>query len=248
MKPVLLLAVAIACVAQSPAFEVASVKLNRSRGEQGGISLLPGRITVTNMTLKGLVRYAYNVRDMQISGGPAWLDSDRWDIAATAGREISDEERRLMLQTLLADRFQLALRRAPKELPVYALTVVRSGSKLGPNRDGRKPRINLGASEKGLLRIVGEDVPIARLTAVLVAQAGRMVIDRTGLEGGFDFHLEWVPDAANLPSINGAKMVPATDGPSLFAAVQEQLGLKLESTKWPVETLVIEHAEKAVEN
>jgi uncharacterized protein (TIGR03435 family) len=242
------IAFVVSCQAQSPAFEVASVKLNRLGGDRGGISLLPGRITVSNMTLKGLVRYAYDVRDIQISGGPPWFDSDRWDIAATATGTITDEERRQMLQTLLADRFQLTLRLESKELPVYALTLAKSGSKMKPNPDEKPPRLQMGASVKGLLKLNGEDAPVSRLAAVLVAQVGRIVVDRTGLEGRFDFSLEWVPDAANLPSINGAKMVPAEDGPSLFTAVQEQLGLRLESTKAAVEVLVIDRAQKAAEN
>lgn len=238
----------VSCLAQSPAFEVASVKLNRSGGDRGGISLLPGRITVSNMTLKGLVRYAYDLRDIQISGGPAWFDSDRWDIAATSTGAISDDERRQMLQTLLAERFQLTVRHESKDLPVYALTVAKNGSKLKPNADQKTPRIQTGVSEKGLLRLVGEDAPVSRLTPALVAYVGRIVVDRTGLEGRFDFKLEWVPDAANMPLINGAKMVPAEDGPSIFTAVQEQLGLRLESTKAPVEVLVVDRAEKATEN
>jgi len=194
------------------------------------------------------VRYAYDVRDIQISGGPSWFDSDRWDIAATATGGITDDERRQMLQTLLAERFHLALRHEAKDLPVYALTLAKSGSRMKSNPDENRPRIQMGASVKGFLKLTGEDAPVAQLAAVLVAQAGRIVVDRTGLEGRFDFSLEWVPDAANLPSINGAKMVPAEDGPSLFTAVQEQLGLKLESTKAPVQVLVIDRAEKAAEN
>jgi len=237
------------CRAQSPAFEAASVRLNLSGVDHGAISLLPGRVTVKNITLKGLMRYAWDVRDLQISGGPAWLDSDRWDIAATAGREITEDERKEMLQTLLLDRFRMTIRRETKELPVYTLVVGKNGSKLKPNTDGRKSRFSMEASDKGLARLAGEDVSVHRLAVVLVGQVGRNVIDRTGLEGNFDFTLEWVPDPANMPMINGAKPDGSgLNGASIFTAVQEQLGLKLEATKGPVEILVIERAEKATEN
>jgi uncharacterized protein (TIGR03435 family) len=127
--------------------------------------------------------------------------------------------------------------------------VGKSGSKLKPNTDGRKSRFAREASEKGLARLVGEDVPVERIAVVLVGEVGRSVMDRTGLEGKFDFELEWVPDPANMPMINGAKPDGSKlDGASIFTAVQEQLGLKLESTKGPVEILVIERAEKATEN
>jgi uncharacterized protein (TIGR03435 family) len=247
MKPLALIAVVMACQAQSPAFEVASVKLNRSDGGRGGFRPEPGRLTITGMTLKAMVRYAYDVKDMQISGGPAWFDADRWDIAATAGREVGGGERKKMLQALLTDRFQMTIRRETKELPVYALVVAKNGLKMAPGTEGTSEQINMQA-RAGLLRLTGQSASVANIADALYNRAGRMVIDKTGLEGRFDFKLEWVPDAANLPLVNGSKMEPAADGPSLFTAVQEQLGLKLESTKGPVEILVIERAEKAAEN
>jgi uncharacterized protein (TIGR03435 family) len=240
--------VVISCQAQSPAFEAASVKLNRLGGDPRW-HRETGRLAAENMTLKDLVRYAYDVRDIQISGGPAWFDSDRWDIAAAAGREISEDERRRMLQTLLAERFQMTIRREMKELPVYALVVAKSGSKLKANTDGVPERIQMNVSGSGLSRLTGQDVPVSRLVTVLAGPTGRTVLDRTGIKGSFDFQLEWMPDAAHMPLINGAKPPEGSvEGASLFTAVQEQLGLKLESTKGPVEVLVIERAERATEN
>jgi uncharacterized protein (TIGR03435 family) len=240
-------AVAAVCQAQSPAFEAASVKLDKSGGRVG-IRRDPGRLDITNMTLKAMVRYAYDVRDIQISGGPAWFDSDRWDIAATAGREVNDAERKRMLQTLLLDRFQISIRRETKELPVYALIVAKSGSKLRPNSEGKPERISLNVSEKGFHHMIGQNVPVESIAKVLFGETGRIVMDRTGIAGTFDYELEWVPDAANMPLINGAKPEGNQDGPSIFTAVQEQLGLKLESARGPVEVLVIERAEKAKDN
>src|SRR5579863_10277682 len=246
MKTLLvIIAAAISCQAQSPAFEVASVRLNQAAG--GRIRRDPGRLDITGMTLRAMLRYAYDVRDIQISGGPAWLDSDHWDIAATAGREVTDDERKKMLQALLRERFKMTIHRESKELPVYALVVAKNGSKLKPNTEGNQERVMLNA-KAGLFTMMGEDVTAPKIAEVLFGQVKRIVIDRTGIEGSFDFKLEWVPDAANMPSINGAKMEPSVEGPSIFTAVQEQLGLKLEATKGPVEILVIDRAEKATEN
>jgi uncharacterized protein (TIGR03435 family) len=201
------------------------------------------------MSLKDLVRYAYDVRDIQISGGPAWFDSDRWDIAAAAGREISEDERRRMLQTLLTERFLMTIRREMRDLPVYALVVAKSGPKLKANTDGVPERIEMGVRATGLSRLTGQDVRVSKLVTVLAGPTGRIVLDRTGIEGNFDFKLEWMPDAAHMPLINGARPPEGSaEGASIFTAVQEQLGLKLESTKGPVEVLVIERAERATEN
>lgn len=245
MRLLIVMAAIIACQAQSPAFEAASVKVNPTG--LGRIRRDPGRLDITGMTLKGMMRYAYDVRDVQISGGPVWLDTEYWNIDATAGREISDAERKKMLQSLLTERFRMTIRREMKELPVYALEVAKNGSKLKPGTEGAPERVMLNV-KSGLVIMIGESVTLPKLAEILFGEVKRIVVDRTGSEGNFDFKLEWAPDPANLPSINGAKMEPSSDGPSLFTAVQEQLGLKLESTKAPVETLVIERAGKAAEN
>jgi uncharacterized protein (TIGR03435 family) len=242
-----IVATAMTCLAQSTAFEVASVKLT-SPGEDQRVRRDPGRLDITNFTLKALVRYAYDIRDIQISGGPGWFDSDHWDISATAGREVTDDERKKMLQALLTERFHMTIRRESKELPVYALVVAKNGLRLKPNTEGNPERIMLEA-KAGQLTMVGEGVTLPKIADVLFGQVGRrIVIDRTGITGKFDYRLEWVPDATNIPSLNGTKMEASVEGPSTFTAVQEQLGLKLESTKGPVEILVIERAEKAAGN
>lgn len=199
---ILVLAIEMTCQAQPPAFEVASVKPNQPGvNARPGLQMQPSRLTATRMTLKGLILFAYGAHDFQISGGPGWLDSDRWDIVATTGGTANDEQQKKMLQTLLNDRFKLTIRREMKELPIYALVEAKNGPKLQANTNGE-----------------------------------------------FDFKLEWVPDSANMPSLNGAKMEPNPEGASIFTAVQEQLGLRLESQKGPVEMLLIERAEKAEVN
>ena len=246
MKFPLLFAVVIWLRAQSPAFEVASVRLNKSGGNTE-VRPEPGRLTITNMTLRAMVQYAYEVRDFQVSGGPSWFDSDHWDVSAAASREVSDKERRRMLEALLIDRFQMTIRRDTKELPVYALVVAKNGPKLTPNKDGAPERIGLRIGSNGLA-IAGVSVGLPKLADTLFNHVGRLVQDRTGIQGRFDFNLEFVPDATNTPRLNGAKMEFTGDGPSIFTAVQEQLGLKLESTKGPVEVLFVDRAMRATEN
>jgi uncharacterized protein (TIGR03435 family) len=240
-------AIAMACRAQSPAFEAASVKLS-SPGEEVRMRREPGRFAITNFSLRAVVRYAYDVKDIQISGGPAWFDSDRWDIVATAGREISEDERLRMVQTLLAERFKMTIRHETKDLPVYALVVAKNGVKLTPGKEGMPERDSLEVNGAGFHQMIGQSVTLSGIATVLSRPAGRIVINRTGIAGTFDFKLEWVPDAASMPLINGVKPEGGLEGASIFTAVQEQLGLKLESTKAPVEILVIERAEKAAEN
>ena len=237
------------CRAQSPAFEVASVKLNLSGGNPQ-LRNEPGRLNISNMTLKALMRYAYTARDFQISGGPAWFDSDRWDVIATAPSGAGDDERRRMLQSLLAERFRLTLHRETREMPVYALVVGKNGPKLKANKDGRPQELKQGMIVRNgaLFQLHGVDASVSSLADFLSQQVGRVVSNRTGVAGRFDFTLEWAPDPAQTPSLNGARMEPSTEGQSLFTAVQQQLGLKLESTKGPVEVFVVERAEKATEN
>ena len=236
---------AIACYGQ--AFEAASVKVSVP-GEEVRMRREPGRLAITNFPLRAIVRYAYDIEDIQIEGGPSWFNSDHWNIVATAGREISEAERRRMLQALLSDRFRITIRRDMKELPVYALVPAKNGSKLTPGTEGDPERVEQDVSGTGFHHMMGQSVSLSTIARVLTMPAGRIVIDRTGIKGLFDYKLDWMPDPANMPSINGVKPEGSAEGPSIFTAVQEQLGLKLESTKGPVEILVVERAEKAVEN
>jgi uncharacterized protein (TIGR03435 family) len=153
-----------------------------------------------------------------------------------------------MLQTLLVERFKMTIERGTKELRVHGLTAAKSGSKLALGTAGNPEWISLDVNGAGFHVMMGQSVTLPAIAKVLSDPVGRIVIDRTGIEGIFDYKLEWVPDATNMPLINGAKPEGGMEGPSIFTAVQEQLGLKLESTKGPVEILVIDRAEKAVEN
>jgi uncharacterized protein (TIGR03435 family) len=267
-----------------PAFEVASIKPNRS-GERGrGFHILAGRFAATNVTTKMLVTRAYNVRDLQVSGGPSWMDTEAYDINAREDdavveklqklpRDQREEQIGLMLQSLLADRFKLKVVRETKELPVYALLVAKNGPKLQqakpgdiyPNGiKGSDGRGHAGMVHFGRDHITGQGIPLAcpdpggiSLVVMLTDILGRTVLDQTGLKGNYDINLQWTPDQSHDAMFNepdggrsGTDNTPPPDasGPSIFTALQQQLGLRLESTKGPVDVLVIDHIERPSEN
>ena len=253
----MLVAVAVSLAAQeAPAFEAASVKVNTS-GEPGGRFALPGpgRLVATNYSLRNIVRNTWNLQDFQIVGGPQWLDRTRFDISAVGPASSAQPEFMAMLKTLLADRFKLVAHMETREMPAYAL-VVRDAGRLGPQLkpvagDCGMALRELRASGRPLpadlpvcgLRarpgaFQGGSVSMPQLARNLSAVAGRSVVDATGLAGLFDLELTWAPEQA-------ADVSPGTEAnaPSLVTAVQEQLGLKLESHRAPIEVLVIDRAE-----
>lgn len=261
-----------AAFAQSPSaprFEVASIK--RAKPEPGAIGtgsvrLLPfyasGKLNVENMTTRELILNAWGIYTDQVVGGPAWFDSERFDILAKSETApVKQGEFSAMLQSLLADRFQLSFRREMKELPVYALVLARKDGRLGPgliaSKDGgceeRDPSAYPQKGAPGVIKcgeirmqaraMRGVDVQVSRLAPLLSRLLGHRVVDGTGLTGNFDINMEWTPDAIERPSD-----LPTEVGPSIFTALQEQLGLKLESRKGATEVLVIEHVERPSEN
>jgi uncharacterized protein (TIGR03435 family) len=244
-------------VAQQPAFEVASIKPNVSGDPSRGARNTAGRLTITNMTLKDLVKFAYDVEDFRISGGPGWITADHYDIAAKAEGKPRPDQNRLMLQTLLKDRFKLALHRETKDLPIYALTVAKSGLKLRPasciTLDPSNPTLAPGqkASDSCGYRMAGRGTldatkaGMADLAKMFSTLLGRTVLDKTEVTGEFAVHLTFTADDSVATPFQGAG---DSDGPNIFTAVQEQLGLKLESTKGPVDVLVIDRVEKPSEN
>jgi uncharacterized protein (TIGR03435 family) len=236
------LTAAFAQTAAPPAFEVASVKAADPNARSLDLRVSPGgRLTVTNLTLKAMVRWAYGVKNYQLAGGPSWWDTDRFDVAAKAEGEATREQVMAMLQTLLADRFRLKARRETREGNVYALVVGKNG-----------PKLTKSTSDEFYIRLyrntptdqVGVDYTIGGQKATMAQFADRLseigvqrpVLDRTGIQGEFDFKLRYATNDD-----------PET-GPSIFAAIQEQMGLKLEAAKGPVEMLVIESAEKPAGN
>jgi uncharacterized protein (TIGR03435 family) len=257
-----------------PAFEVASIKPDKSGTEMTMLRTTPVGFVASNIALKELIRQAYDVEDNQILGAPSWTGSARYDIEAKVSssdtealHDLSPDQRRLMLQPLLADRFHLKVHTEVRELPVLTLVVAKGGPKLHEAKPGDTyPNGLKGFNGQGggpgmmLMRpgqLTGQGIPLSSLTRLLSQQLGSTVQDKTGLMGKYDFTLQWTPDrnaspmpGAPEPGQQGPGAAASTDasGPSIFTAVQEQLGLKLESQKGPVEVLVIDHVETPSEN
>ena len=230
----------------APAFEVATVK-PAAAGLVGWTGFdFPGggRLNTSRVSLQAMIAFAYGIRDFQVSGGPGWCASAMFDIAAKADESVTPAQMKAMLQTLLADRFQLVLRHEMKETPVYELVLVKSGLKLRENGVTPKAIIFRGKGQ-----IEGQMASLSMLASFLSNQLGRTVLDKTGLTAVYDFTLKWTPDESESgPKWPDTAPQPDPNGPSIFTAVQEQLGLKLEAQKRPMQTLVIDRAERPSEN
>ena len=279
--------------AGAPAFEVASVKRNRSGEGFISMGMQPGgRLTMTNVPVRQMIVRAYQVQPFQVFGGPSWITSDRFDITAKAPADATPPQLNEMLQTLLADRFKLKVRRETRQSDVFRLVKARADGKLG---DALKPAaVDCAAARgraagagpaggaavavppgpraggplagpggpgggcmmmmaPGRLQVGGQ--PISAFANALANQLGRPVIDETGLTGAYDFTLTFMPDSGGRglppgPPPPGAPELPPIDpnAPALPTALQEQLGLKLESAKGPVEMIVIDSIDQPTED
>ena len=252
-----------------PEFEVASIRPH-ANGENGAyVQASEGRLVMANFSLKQLILFAYGVPNNQVSGVRAWMDSNHFDIQATT--ESTATVRQLegpMLQTLLRERFQLEVHRDAVERPVYELAVEKGGLKMQLSKEGSCTPYFMGSPRPvpapnasrpvycDFPRLTGDGlnwtldgagVSIEKLATTL-SRSGldRPVIDRTGLAGGFDLRLKWTADVPENAARSGTTADPT--GPSIFTALKEQLGLKLEPAKAPVEILVIDHVTQPSEN
>jgi bla regulator protein BlaR1 len=251
-------------VTSAPVFETSSITPNKNGEPMAGFKIIgrpavaimwrPNQFMATNFSLRMLLMRAYDVQNDQISGGPSWLDSEKYDVLAKLDKSTADElpklspdqgilERQGLLQTLLSDRFKLTLHRETKELPVYSLVIANDGPKIQqakpgdtyPNgmKCGDRPCGAGALMEPEKNKLVGQGVPLAPLVRLLSQRlGGRIVVDNTGLKGTYDLTLQWAADGS-----------PA----AILTGTQEQLGLKLEWQKGPVEVLVIDHAEQPSE-
>jgi len=234
------------------AFEVSSVKLNKSGSGSSGSNFKNGRFTATNVPLKNLMGYdAFGIPQPRILGGPKWLDSARFDIDARMETIAADElktlsndqreaEMRAMFQQLLADRFKLAVHWETRDLPVYALVAAKKGPKLQETKNPGDTWTSSGGGNFSGTSLTLNEFAEA-LTQGLSRELGRVVIDKTGIQGRYDLALKWTPDI-------DADGSASNSGPAIFTAIQEQLGLKLESAKGPVKVLIIDHLEMPTEN
>ena len=252
-------------------FEVASVKPNKSGSLSSGLPFLPnGGFNGTNVAPKSVIAIAYEVRVSQMEGGPDWLGTERFDIVARGPEGTPDGQRPAMLRALLADRFKLVAHFDTREQPVYALLLNRSDGRLGSQLKPAAPCSPAGALSKALStaassaasapalppcgqlftsvrngagKVTGSGMSLDGIAAALASAAFREpVVNRTGLSGLFDFELQFTAEMAP-----GATTTPQ-EFPSIFAAVQEQLGLKLQSERGPVRVLVIDSVERPSPN
>jgi uncharacterized protein (TIGR03435 family) len=222
-------------------FEVASVKVsNVDPNSSSGIGTGRGRLNANNVTLKRCIMGAYGVGPLQISGGPDWIDSDRFEISAKADQPIDDDAvLMVMLQGLLAERFKLVVHHETRTVSALVLKVAKNGPKLEKAGPGESVN-NTSTSNTGVVIDV-RNTDMDQFAKILSRKMDLPVVNDTALKGIFNFTLRWTPESR---PVNGG----VVDGPSVFTAIQEQLGLRLRSQKRPVEILVIDHAEKPSEN
>ena len=241
-----------------PSFEVATIKPSdpNARGQSIQVGRGGGNVfTTTNTTVADLMIFAYGLHAKQVTGGPAWFDSEKYDVTAkpdqAGGPNVT--QLRTMVRKLLADRFQLTFHREQKELSAYILTAAKSGPKIDKVTE---PRGNLpGFSGRGPGSIGVRNSTMAEFCEFLQSRIlERPVVDRTALTDRYDFTLQWTPDQAPAPNAGGAAppaapvAIAADAPPDLFGAMQQQLGLRLESGKAPVEVLVVDKVQRPSEN
>lgn len=245
-------AAAISLSSQSlskPSFQVASVKANANSGfSPTTMRIVGNRLSATGMPLRPLIMQFYDLRDFQILGGPVWINTDQWDFEAVADDGVllqtvnfenpdKPTSASLMVQSLVENRFQFRFHRETKELPVYELTVARNGPKFKLSTDQGPGNRKAGRGEIEL-----QAYPFATFVYLLARQLDHALTDKTNLKGTYDIKLQWSTELRA-----GADTLPS-DRPSVFTALQDQLGLKLESVKGPVEVLVIDSVQKPTEN
>lgn len=270
-----------------PSFEVVSVKRDTSGGNtiwMGGPDV--GSYTASNVTAKMLIEFAYDMKDFQVFAKPSWIDSERFDIDAKVEDSLAEQLQKLtsvqqqrqmrsMVRSLLADRFQLNVTQATKQLPVYALVVAKGGPKLAeaaptdtqghpgstapaPSPSGRlpapsPPTMMMEIEAAGEANLIAKAAPIANLVSSLSQLLNREVLDETGLKGTYDFTLKWKSErgfgSVPLPPPGAvAEATPDAGGTSIFTALMEQVGLRLESRTGPVDTITINHIEEPSAN
>lgn len=277
-----LLVMAATAAAQTPRFEVASIKENRSGSVEGGLRAQPGgRYAWTNTTLRSLIgvshqRFGFDQRE--IVGGPDWIDRARFDVLVQTGSGTPPNDADgfpgplfAMIRTLLQERFTLVVHNEIRQQPIYELVVAKRDGQLGPgatrvngdcvssmkvmtegtrggSRPNRGPDCSIGGRGPGHLQ--GNAITLDMLARVVGSQLHRPVVNKTGIAGSFDVELVFTPEVGSSPLQvrQGGDPLAVPEGVSLFTALQEQLGLKLESTRGPVDVLVVDRAERPTEN
>jgi uncharacterized protein (TIGR03435 family) len=231
------LAVLLCAAGSAQSFEVATVKPNASGpNSPNGFSSTPGRLRVLNMPLEQMIHAAFHIPQGSLAGLTGWMESDRYDIEARAAANSTFDEDLTMLRALLIERFQLRFHSETRQSTTLVLVIAKNGPKFRQSKDdgaGNKERIDIRPTE-----ISGVNIPFGHFVTILAAQLKRAIVNDTGLTGKFDLSLKYVRDDAP----------EAASGPTVFAALEEQVGLRLDSRKGPVEVMVIDSAEKSREN
>ena len=233
-------------------FDVATIKATPADwGKNSYVRMEGAQFVGKNQTVNNLIEGAYNLTPRAVSGGPAWVDSDSYDILAKTPGEVrpNRDEQMAMLRTLLADRFKLKFHREQKEFSIYALSVAKNGPKL---KEGKEPpgdpRPLIFYLSPRAVMLPGRNASMADLASAFQRAAlDRPVVDKTGLAGRFDFDLEWTPEESQFNGA-GLKGTAESTQPELFTAIQQQLGLRLEAARGPIAVLVIDHVERPSEN
>ena len=227
--------------AQAPekVFDAVSIKRNRTGAAASDTNTTPGRLSLVNVTMLSVVVRAFGVMAPQIVGAPDGLTSERYDILAVTGdgAALTDVTRREYLQRLLAERCRFTFHRELRELRVYSLAPAKDGPKVTAHEGAGEYSMRIQPTDDGRLRLRSTKGNMPRLAEIFTGQVGELVVDRTGLSGEYDFTLEWVPG-----------LNESTAGPSLFTAIVEQLGLRLESGRLPIQAIVIDRIERPTQD
>jgi uncharacterized protein (TIGR03435 family) len=260
LKAAILLLAAESCLGQSvptmvadadPTFEVATIKPSLP-DEQRSVVVQGTRLVTADTSLVDLMMFAYSVHSLEIMNGPEWLKTEKFDVVvqpSLPGRP-SSAQMRSIVQKLLADRFKLAFHHAQRELPVYRIVTAKGGPKLTPTTKEEQGTNTaaIGFGE-GLMTVSNATLNEFASLMQRYVRLDRPIVDHTGIAGKYDFKLSWTPDFSQF---DGTSPWPArtgeSDPPTLYTAIQEQLGLKLEATREPADVLVIDHVEKPSEN
>ena len=238
----------------NPTFEVATIRPSDPARREQIITLRGAEVITTNVTLHDLINLAYWLHPKQVTGGPAWTETEKFDMAGKpdAPGQPNVDQMKMMIQKLLADRFQLKFHFEKRELPAYAVTITKAGAKIIRSQDDPKgyPGWNFGRTAAGTT-LTFRNSPMSQVTAILQNFLDKPVVDQSGLSERYDFTVAFTLDPAQMARLGGPP-IPAADNPDaapdVFTAFQQQLGLKLESAKVPVDVMVIDKVEKPSEN
>ena len=250
-------------------FDVASIRENRSGDRSSRFETAGDTFTATNMPVRALIALAYRLQAFEIVGGPAWIETTRFDVVAKFARDSAPARvdnqpvEQVMLRALLAERFKLSVHRETRELPVFALVLARPDRRLGPNARAAADSCDTpagpgnaasaaGAQEvrcgmrTGYGAFLGRAIPMSAFVQMFARQTQRIIVDRTGLTGRWDLDLKWMPDEP--PRAGRDSAAPDPNAPSMFTALEEQLGLRLEAVRAPVDVWIVDRVEPPVEN